>query len=79
MIQYLFNTYGNITPQQLDVNDKMMMEQWDPSTHIIYLFSKIQDEVDNTDTGNAPYSVNQVLTIAFNHVFRTGIMQSACE
>jgi hypothetical protein len=24
MLQYLFNAYSNITPQQLDVNDKMM-------------------------------------------------------
>jgi hypothetical protein len=40
MLKYLFNAYGNITPQQLDVNDKMMKEQWDPSTPIIYLFSK---------------------------------------
>jgi hypothetical protein len=38
MLQYLFNAYGNITPQQLDVNDKMMKEQWEPSTPIIYLF-----------------------------------------
>jgi hypothetical protein len=79
MLQYLFNAYGNITPQQLDVNDKMMKEQWDPSTPIIYLFSKIQDGVDTADAGNAPYTVNRVLAIAFNHVFRTGTMQSACE
>jgi hypothetical protein len=57
----------------------MMKEQWDPSTPIIYLFSRIQDVVDKADAGNAPYTVNQVFAIAFNHVFRTGIMQSACE
>jgi hypothetical protein len=27
MLQYLFNAYGNITPQQLDINDKVMKEQ----------------------------------------------------
>jgi hypothetical protein len=79
MQQYLFNSYGNITPQQLDVNDKMIKEKWDPSTPIIYLFSKIQDGLDKADAGNAPYTVNQVLKIAFHHVFRTGIMQSARE
>jgi hypothetical protein len=79
MLQYLFNAYGNITPQQLDGNDKMMKEQWDPSTPIIYLFSKIQDGVEKSDAGNALYTVNQVLAIAFNHVFRISIMQSACE
>jgi hypothetical protein len=79
MLQYLFNAYGNITPQQLDVNDKIMKEQWDPSTPIIYLFSKIQYGLDKADAGNAAYTVNQVLAIAFNHVFRTGTMQSACE
>jgi hypothetical protein len=57
----------------------MMKEKWDPSTPIIYLFSRIQDGVDKADAGNAPYTVNQVLAIAFNHLFRTGIMQSACE
>jgi hypothetical protein len=79
MIQFLFNSYGNITPLQLDANDKMMKEQWDPLTPIIYLFAKIQEGVDKADTGNAPYTVNQVLAIAFNHVFQTGTMQNAYE
>jgi hypothetical protein len=79
MIQFLFDDYGNITPLQLDANDKMMKEQWDPSAPIIYMFSKIQDGVDNSDTGNAPHTVNQVLDMAFNHVFRTGAMQNMCE
>jgi hypothetical protein len=79
MLQYLFNAYGNITPKQLDVNDKMMKEQWDPSTPIVYLLSKIQDGVDKADAGDAPYTVNQVLAIAFNYVFRAGTMQSSCE
>jgi hypothetical protein len=79
MLQYLFNAYSNITPQQLDVNEKMTKEQWDPSIPIIYLLSKIQDRVDKADPGNATYTVNQVLAIAFNHVFRTGTMQSVCE
>jgi hypothetical protein len=78
MLQYLFNAYDNITSQQLDVDDNMLKEQWDPSTPIIYLFSKIQDGVDKADAGNAPYTVNQVLAITFNHVFRTGTMKSAC-
>jgi hypothetical protein len=75
----LFDAYDNITPLQLDANDKMMKYQWDPSTPIIFLFSKIQEGVDKADAGNAPYTANQVLVIAFNHVFQTGIMQSACE
>jgi hypothetical protein len=79
MLQYMFNAHGNITPQQLDVNDKMMKDKWDPSAPIIYLFSKIQDGVDKAYAGNASYTANQVLAIAFNHVFRTGTMQSECE
>jgi hypothetical protein len=79
MIQFIFNSYGNITPLQMDANDKMIKEQWDPSTPIIYVFDKIQEGVDKADAGNAPYTVNQVLAIAFNHVFRTGTMQNACE
>jgi hypothetical protein len=43
------------------------------------LFAKIQEGVDKADTGNASYTVNQVLAISFNHVFRTGTMQNACE
>jgi hypothetical protein len=79
MLQYLFKAYSIITPQQLDFNYKMMKEQWDPSTLIIYLFSKILDGVDKAAAGNAQHTVNQVLAIAFNHVFRTGTMQSECE
>jgi hypothetical protein len=79
MIQFLFNSYGNITQLQLDANYKMMKEQWDPSTPIIYVFAKIQEGGDKADADNAPYAMNQVLAIAFNHVFRTGTMQNACE
>jgi hypothetical protein len=43
------------------------------------LFANIKEGVDKADAGNAPYTVNQVLAIAFNHVFRTGTMQSARE
>jgi hypothetical protein len=79
MLQYLFNANGNIAPLQLDANDTTMKERWDPSTPIIYIFSKIQDGEDKADAGNAPYTVNQVLTIAFNHVFHIGTMQSEYE
>jgi hypothetical protein len=75
MLQYIFNASDNITPLQLDANDIVMKEQWDPSTPIIYLFSKIQDGVDKADAGNAPYAVNQVLTVAFNHFF----VQTRCN
>jgi hypothetical protein len=71
MLQHLFNTYSNINPIQLDANDTMKKEQWDPYTPTIYLFSQIQDGVDKADAGNAPYTINQVLAIAFDHVFRT--------
>jgi hypothetical protein len=74
MIQYLFKAYGNITPLQLDANATIMKEQWDPSTLVIYLFSRIHDGVDKADAGNAPYTVNHVLAISFNHIFRTVII-----
>jgi hypothetical protein len=79
MLQFLFDAYGNITHLKLDENDKMMKDQWDPSIPISYLFSKIQDGVDKADAVDAPYTVNQELAIAFNRVFCTGTMQSACE
>jgi hypothetical protein len=79
LIQFLFNACGNTTQLQLETNDKMMKEQWDAYTPIIYLFSKIQEGVGKADASNTPYTVNKVLAITFNHVFRTSIMQSACE
>jgi hypothetical protein len=57
----------------------MMKEHWDPSTPLIYILSKIPNGVDKADAGNAPYTVNQVMAITFNHVFCNGTMQSACE
>jgi hypothetical protein len=69
MLQYVFNAYGNIIPLQLDANDTMIKEQWDPSTTIIFIFSRIQYGMDKADAGTATYTVNQVLAIAFNQVF----------
>jgi hypothetical protein len=42
MIQFLFDAYDNITPLQLGANGKIIKEHWDPSSPIIYLFSKME-------------------------------------
>jgi hypothetical protein len=43
MLEHLFETYGNITAVDLEINFKHMRRAWDPQQPVESLFKKIQD------------------------------------
>jgi hypothetical protein len=51
MLDHLFETYGNITAVDLEINFEHMRWAWDPQQPVESLFKKIQDCADYYEAG----------------------------
>ena len=56
MIQYLYDNYGVITPEELEENDKRMREAYDTTKSIENLFEQVEGVVEYADAGSATYN-----------------------
>jgi hypothetical protein len=51
MLDHLFETYGNITAVDLEINFEHMRWDWDPQQPVETLFNQIQDYADYSEAG----------------------------
>jgi hypothetical protein len=51
MLDHLFETYGNITAVDIEINFEHMRRAWDPQQPVESLFKKIQDCADYSEAG----------------------------
>ena len=79
MLSYLFQVYGKITPQALEANDKVFKTDWDPTTPFEMLIDQIESAQEFAQDGNQPYSDRQILTQAYNLVYKTGMFFDDCR
>jgi hypothetical protein len=54
MLDHLFETYGNITAVDLEINFEHMRPSWDPHQPVNTLFKHIQDCDDYSEAGVVP-------------------------
>ena len=79
ILEYLFQSYGNITQYDIEDNDKKLKEKWDANTPIEMLFDQIEDTQDFAAATGQPYTNNQLLTTAYNLVYNTGLFFDDCK
>ena len=51
---------------------------WDPTTTVKNLINQVKDTLKLADTGNQPFSPNQVVNTAYTLVFNTGLYFDKC-
>jgi hypothetical protein len=51
MLDHLFETYGNVTAVNLEINFEHMRQAWDPQQPVETLFKQIQDCADYSEAG----------------------------
>jgi hypothetical protein len=51
ILDHLFETYGNITAVDLEINFEHMRQAWDPHQQVESLFKQIQDFSDVSEAG----------------------------
>ena len=79
ILEFLFQNYRNITQYDIEDNDKKLKEKWDTNTPIEMLFDQIEDAQDFAAVARQPHTNNQLLTMAYNLVYATGLFFDDCK
>jgi hypothetical protein len=79
MLDHLFETYGNITAVDLEINFEHMRRAWDPQQPVESLFKQIQDCVDYSESGGVLIGHPQQINVGYAQIFATGHFMSACH
>jgi hypothetical protein len=79
MLDHLFETYGNITAVDLEINFEHMPRAWDPQQPVETLFKQIQDCADYSEAGGVLVGHPQQINVGYAKIFATGHFMSACR
>jgi hypothetical protein len=78
MLDHLFETYGNITAVDLEINFEHMRRAWDPQQPVETLFKQIQDYAEYSEAGGVVIGHPQQINVGYATIFATGHFMSAC-
>jgi hypothetical protein len=79
MLDHLFETYGNITAVDLEINFEHMCRAWHPQQPVESLFKQIQDCADYSEAGGFLIGHPQQFNVGYAKIFATGHFMSACR
>jgi hypothetical protein len=79
MLDHLFETYGNITAVDQEINCEHMRRAWDPQQPVESLFKQIQDCANYFESGGVLIGHPQQINAGYAHIFATGHFMSACR
>jgi hypothetical protein len=69
MLYYLFETYGNITAVNLEINFEHMRRSWDPQQPVETLFKQIQDCANYSEAGGVIFGHPQQINVGYVKFF----------
>jgi hypothetical protein len=75
MLYHLFETYGNITSVNLEINFEHIQHirrAWDPQQPVESLFKQIQDCADYSEAGGVLIGHPQQINVGYQKIFATG-------
>ena len=79
LIQYLNQAYVNITSTQASDNDKKLTAPYDSNQPIDALYEQIDNAVAFAEAADNAYTGKQIVVIAYEIIFQTGIYVDICK
>ncbi len=79
MLVHLYTTYGRLSPADIQDNDTAMKKSYSADEPIETLFHQIEDGIELADDAGATYSLAQIIAIAYNLIFATGMFPDDCR
>ena len=79
ILTYLYDSYAKITPSSLEANDKAMRAPLDPIQPLEVFFTRLEECQEFASAGNSPYTAQQVLNIAYQTLFTSGVYGDGCK
>jgi hypothetical protein len=72
MLDHLFETYGNITSVDLEINFEHTRRAWDPHQLVETLFKQIQDCADYSEARGVPIGPSQQINVGYAKYLQQG-------
>ena len=79
LLTFLFTSYEQLMPQQLQKNVETLNKQWDPNMPFETLIDQIEDAIEMAAAGNQPITDPQIITSVYTNVFNTGLYFDDCK
>ena len=79
LLDHMHQSYCNITPVALADNDDKMKRPYDQEQPIERVFDRIKSATEFADAGKTAYSKEQIIEIAYNIVFQSGVFMDDCR
>jgi hypothetical protein len=79
ILNYLYDKYAKNTDTALQENDAKMRSPYDPSLSIEVFFAKIEECQEFAAAGNIAYTPQQILSTAYQGIFRSGVLPEGCK
>jgi hypothetical protein len=80
ILAHLYTNYASkVTPADLGNNDRVMKQPCDVNQPIKVICQQIEDAIEFAAAGQTPYSPEQLLNIAYQLIFCTGIFSDDCK
>ena len=76
MLAHLYLAYAKLSDGNLEDNNKRMRADYDMNQPMEFLIKQINDAVDIAAAADNLYSVEQVVTAAYNLVFKPGMFSN---
>ena len=79
LLYHLYATYANISASDLHDNDKRLRDPYNSNQLFETLIDLVENAVDYVYAGDTPYTPAQVVGIAFQLMFQTGLFNDDCK
>jgi hypothetical protein len=72
MLDHLYETYGNITAVDFEINFEHMRRAWDPQQPVETLLKQIQDCADYSEAGGVSIGPSQQINVGYAKYLQQG-------
>ena len=79
ILNCLYSTHANISPSDLQYNDARLRTPYDANHTIEKLTDRVENAVEYAAAGQTMYTPKQVVAIAYQLVFQTGLFLGDCK
>jgi hypothetical protein len=73
LLQYLFDTYGKITPEDLIENEKKLTKEWDGNEAFELIIERVNDCIEFAKEAGDKFTDTQIMNRTFIIISKTGL------
>ena len=78
-MEYIRTNYGTVLHKKIQENEIALDAQWDPTTPIVVIFTRIEDCGLFTEAGEEPFTKKNIICLTYLAIKDTGLFNLPCD